>query len=75
MLDNKFYNPILVKTLNDFFKEKDWEGLVAFLKKLTNKDFRAAGEIIGSQLMPEVSTVVFWQVFYELSAYHLRLFW
>ena len=74
MLDNKFYNPILVKTLNDFFKEKDWEGLVVLLKRLTNKDFRAAGEIIGSQLMPEVSTVVFWQAFYELSVYHSKAF-
>ena len=74
MSDNKYYHPVILSALNGFFQERDWEGLVDYLQGLTNKDFRMAGEIIGSCLMPQIDSEMFWQVFDRLFIYHSKAF-
>ena len=60
------YAPVIRQRLESFFSSADWNGMTAYLSRLSHKDFRIAGQIIGTVCLPEVEEDAFWSVFYHL---------
>ena len=74
MSNNNYCHPVVLSVLESLFSKKDWKGLVDYLDGLTNRDFRMAGDIIGTRLLVQSDADVFWQVFRVLLAYQPKAF-
>lgn len=68
------YAPVIRQRLESFFSSADWNGMTVYLSRLSHKDFRIAGQIIGTVCLPEVEEDAFWSVFYHLLEYNTRAF-
>lgn len=68
------YAPVIRQQLEGYFASADWNGMTAYLDRLSHKDFRIAGQIIGTVCLPEADEDAFWSVFYHLLEYNARAF-
>ena len=60
------YAPVIRQRLESFFSSADWNGMTAYLNRLSHKDFRIAGQIIGTVCLPEVEEDAFWSIFSQI---------
>jgi len=74
MADGMFCSPVILARLEVFFADEDGDGLVAYLDGLSHRDFRMAGEIMSTRIMPHVSDRTFWYMFLFLFRYRSRAF-
>ena len=60
MAGDRYYDAVMERRLAAFLEAMDWQGLIAYLDGLSNKDFRMAGRVLGERLLPVVGDGVFW---------------
>lgn len=66
MVNDKRYNPVIYSRLNTLCGQKDWEGLVRYLQRLSHAAFRTAGLMLGERVLVDAPEDDYWEAFLHL---------
>ena len=72
----KRHNPVLERSLRNYLKAGDTQGLRLFLEELSNQEFRTAGYLLSERLLLETTDGkdTFWHFFLELVPYNAKAY-
>lgn len=66
MINERHQNPIIEQRLKSLLLQGGENELIAYLKGLSNADFRTAGYLLGETLLLQWDAIVFWKLFRSL---------
>ena len=75
MTNDKHFDPVIHAHLQRYVGQQDWEGLVRYLKTLSNAHFRTAGYLLGERLFPSLREDEAWAMGTALVTYHPKAFY
>ena len=60
-MDNH-YNPALYARLQQLAGQSDWQGVLSYIRTLSNAQFRTAGYMLGERIMPALGEAATWEM-------------
>ena len=74
MINEQHHNSGIEQRLETILQSGQIISLIHYLEKLSNKDFRTAGYLLGEKLLLGLSESVFWDIFRALTDYSSKAF-
>ena len=60
---DKHFNPIVCSKLQTYAQSADWQGMKAYLDRLSHSAFRTAGYVLAEKVLPSLSADDYWDCF------------
>lgn len=65
-MDNH-YNPVVYTKLRAYAVQKDWHGMLAYLRALSHSLFRTASYVLKERILPQMAPDDYWMCFSEVA--------
>ena len=71
---DKKYDAVICRKLQAFASDADWQGMLAYLRGLSNSAFRTASYVLAEQILPSLEADKYWKCFHTVALTDTKAF-